>query len=175
MLPSVCKHVAVAFWTGLGGVRSRDLAQDGTTFGLPGFGPHQAFSEVLPTQTEAVPQPLTATVGKEFTSYLQKITSKKFRFIMENLHTGKQLNYTVSAKGWSGTHADVVAEWPYLSGKDLANFQKITFIDASVNGAHRLGTFPFIADEIYVKRLMAGASKLKDKSQFSVTVHHCSD
>jgi hypothetical protein len=125
-----------------------------------------------------MPEPLRATPGKGFTAETEHVRSTKFateyRFIMDNLSLANgKLNFTRTvAGGWSGKHADVIAEWPFASHLDLANFGTIHFDSASVNGK-KLGSFPHVENEIADNQIMAVTSSLKAQSNFAVTEHRC--
>jgi hypothetical protein len=177
-LPSVCKAVNSAFWVGLGGIfKNEDLAQDGTTFGLPGFGLHQAFWEILPAKPMPV-RGLYATPGQGFDAETEHVRSTKFateyRFRMANLAVhGKSANFTETVSGgWSGKHADVIVEWPFTTGLAFANFGHINFFSAGVNGKE-LGSLPHYAENMVDGHPLATTSRLTGGSNFTVTHNHC--
>jgi len=181
--PSHCNSAADAFWVGLGGVgQSETLVQDGTMFGAPGIGPHQAFYEIVSnTPGGSIPatpvRGLYATPGQGFTASVSVVRSTRFateyRFRMHNLHTGRSADFTQTVPGgWPGKHADVEAEWLFRTGSDMGNFGTVHFADAETDGK-AFGSLPRVEDEIFDRHVLAETSELSGKTNFTVTAHRC--
>jgi hypothetical protein len=113
---SSCRSTAETTWAGLGGWNARDLAQDGTAYGVPAMASHQAWYEILPASM--VPVDLRATAGREFEAATTHFfgAHRGFAFFMENLATGKDLGFRVKTKSYYGGTADVVTERPSIDG-----------------------------------------------------------
>lgn len=91
-LGSSCSNNGEATWTGLGGVNSGNLGQDGTIMGsnIPGFNQHQAWTEVLPAG--AFSQNLYATVGQGFDARTSW-SSPYYHFYLHNDYTGGTVSF----------------------------------------------------------------------------------
>lgn len=172
---SRCSQNSATFWAGLGRFNSKQLAQDGTALNVPGFGEHQAWSEVLPTQSSMVAANLYTTPGAQFVSSVTYEGNNNFSFYMYNFATGQATSFVVNAYGCDGSTAEYIAERPTTNGTidNLSNFGTIDFISAETNG-NSIGTYGHSAITMTDgNTTLAIPSALYGGSSFSVTQHAC--
>lgn len=120
---TLCSPNAAVFWAGLGGVNNKNrLAQDGTGIKF-GLQQHQAWSEVLPEQTEiqAVNPSFFATPEEEFEAQVEYKSQTKFGMYLYNFSSGEHRSFTVEVKheSWDGSTAEFIAERPSYATKEL--------------------------------------------------------
>jgi len=174
-----CSPNSVSYWAGLGGIYSKDLAQNGTAQNEPGIGPDQAWWEILPYAPVVIQ--FWASVGYVFEPETATYDNgKSFNFSWYNAHTDgfQELNVVVTG-GYSGalTSADFITERPLVNGKfaNLTNFGT-----ASWQGVNLANGVPFGNYTNYNATMvnsagvtLATASSLSSKESFSVTYHRC--
>jgi hypothetical protein len=153
MGPSRCSSTAEVSWAGLGGYydpyNGGWLAQNGTGWGVPGLGAHQAWWEIVPTN-DIIPVPnYFGTAGAEFDASV-RVVSGGFRFWFLNYATGVSTAFNRPFTGATNSlSAEVVIERPSINGtpSNLANFQTFSVFqsEAWINGntaGSNFDTFP---------------------------------
>jgi hypothetical protein len=142
MASSRCSSTSEVSWAGLGGwvdpYNGGWLAQNGTGWGVPGLGAHQAWWEIVPINgITAVPN-YYGTPGQEFDASTRVIDGG-FRFWFLNYATGVSDAFDEPFTSSTNTlSAEVIIERPSVNKNptNLANFQTFTVIqsEAWVNG-----------------------------------------
>jgi hypothetical protein len=133
---SACHPSSAVYWNGLGGVRTRVLAQDGTAQGVRGLAPDQAWFEVLPAERGMIPIPITATPGAAFLTRTQYLGNNTFGFSFYNYATGASAYYQATDSGYDGHTADFVAE--RMAG-GLLDFGHLSVLVTLTNGIASTG------------------------------------
>jgi hypothetical protein len=146
-----CSSTEFSQWVGIGGSvnagRPGDLGQDGTAFGEPGIGPHQAWIETIVNDSNSPPiaiKKLFATVGEKFTASTQWVSaSKKYAYTMTNskgdAFSGESRK--VSSKDLSS--AEVISERPTLNDKltDLTPYRAFQVTNPAVGWSNGDSSF----------------------------------
>jgi Peptidase A4 family len=136
---SRCSTNAEVTWAGLGGNSSGDpLGQDGTGYGVPGLGAHQAWWYILPGYSGAVPVPgLYGHSGIVFDASVRWL-GDAYRFYMEDYYSDTTMAFDVSTSSYSGDSAEAIAERPRINSKfsNLSNFGTLSFEQTEANGVY---------------------------------------
>jgi len=136
-----CSSTSFFQWTGIGGFNggTLNLGQDGTAFGFPGLGAHQAWIETSENGTLSPPvgiSTLFATVDQKFVASASYDSStKKYDYSMGNDATGKTWSGTSRAvTGVDLSSAEVITERPTLNGQytDLTPYGNFTVTNPGV-------------------------------------------
>jgi hypothetical protein len=171
-----CARSDVAMWVGLGGVaHTGTLAQDGTAFGAPGIGDHQAWFEILPAFP--VPVNVTATRGKSFDAYTSRETQggrAGYVFFLKNDSTGAGVSPFVASSSYDGNTADVITE----RTENLKNFDPfmITEADAAFGGTDHLfgSSLPHVGTFMFGKsRELAFPGSINGSGGWSMNYKNC--
>jgi hypothetical protein len=150
---SRCTSTSEVTWAGLGGwvdpYNGGWLAQNGTGWGVPGLGAHQAWWEVVPANGITPVPNYYGTPGDLFDASV-RVISGGFRFWFLNYATGVSDAFNRPFTGSSNSlSAEVIIERPSVNGNptNLANFQTLqvsqaeAWINANTNG-NTFDTFP---------------------------------
>ena len=130
-VPAGCSGDRFLQWTGIGGINSGYLGQDGTTFNEPGFAAHQGFIETLNNDlSPPVAANISATPDQEYYSEAFWVAGQNhFYYYMENLANGATYNAVSRTVTADLTTAEVITERPYLvqskSYTQLSDFQSV--------------------------------------------------
>lgn len=114
-----CSNSAVSIWTGIGGIHSNNLGQDGTASGAPGWAIHTAWFEVLPAG--AIPfhhtngTNVTASASQEIAVETIYGGNSGYSFSIQIGANGPV--YTANASGaYDGSTAEEIVERPTVNG-----------------------------------------------------------
>jgi hypothetical protein len=123
---------ADAAWVGIGGVKSNDLIQSGTTDTVNRNGQvtFSAFFEMLPNA--ARPLPVTIKGGDSVTVSVTEIAPEQWQIIFKNNSSGQSYTTTVSYHS-SLSSAEWIEEVPSAGQRllSLANFGTVPFSEGS--------------------------------------------
>jgi hypothetical protein len=169
-------HTYSAFWVGLDGFGSRTVEQVGTSVDCSGGRPvYYAWYEMYPRPPHFLP--VRIWPGNHIAASVTHTRGGRFALFLRNLSTGKRALVMQDMRYARLTSAEVIAEAP-LTGSQrsvlpLANFRRVSFTNAIVNG-HWLTAFhparlTMMAPRSVVKAETSGVAQ---GGGFSVTWHH---
>lgn len=172
-------------WVGLGGANTSTLAQAGTAVGIHpnGLNDHQAWYELINGSTNVFATlPVTATVGGEFTSEVDRVSGGYYIFV-KNDYTGASWNGTPGFSPYDGSTAEAIVEDPaggVANGMRLRDFDpfKVEDAEASENGSTYHGLAYFDHDDmvmVYNGDQLAHAGSASNSGDTWTDYHdHCS-
>jgi hypothetical protein len=130
---TACASNSVVFWSGIGGVNTGNLAQDGTALNLqPLLGQGQAWWEILPASI--TPVNLSATIGKSFRANTSFLGNGTWDFFLENVFTGASADIHASGP-YDGSTLEFITERPDVNNSltNLTNFGTTQWQSASAD------------------------------------------
>jgi hypothetical protein len=194
--PSVCAHTSDVTWAGIGAYYGRKgqnrfpLAQDGTAFGVPGEGDHQAWWELYP-YNYAVPVSLSARPGDTMDADVHWLGTSKgaYSFYMHDARTKKSVAFREYLNAFSGISAEVINERPALGNPpkltDLSNYRTMA-ISSSMGNGRKFDTYPsgsgtdnngrhgaWMTNTSFT-RVLAQPGGIQYGGRFTLTQDHCS-
>jgi Peptidase A4 family len=186
---SSCKTTSDVTWAGIGGYAGRGgqrrfpLAQDGTGFGVPGLGAHQAWWEIFPQNAYSVG--LSGSIGYTFDAFVAWHGAEVYSFYMHDARTNQHVAFREHYNGFSGISGEVINERPKINGKltNLSNYETETISGSQVNG-HGIDSYPpgsGIAQngrhglymEDTARTVMAQPSGVGSGGRFTIHQDHC--
>jgi peptidase A4-like protein len=130
-----CSGDAFVQWAGIGGIRTDDLGQTGTSFNVPGLAAHQGWIEANSGGTGSI-------VGVDFTAsandmifadVLWDASTSEFQYTLEDLTTGHLATYTGHSRPVTADlqTAEVISERPVINNEysELSDFSFIPVED----------------------------------------------
>jgi hypothetical protein len=184
--PAVCDpNDGAVFWTGLGGVNTSDLGQDGTAQGqFNGLAEDQGWFET--DVGDVYPSSVIATEGQQMsvtTIYEPDYNGTgqaAYIYNFHNLHTGASQSMGTWDSHYSGATADWIAERPETSQNPLAfeNLSGFGTLDvvraAAAVQQYPISHYSYDNWEMYDGWEMAGSSALSANGySFTSTHYHC--
>lgn len=129
---------SAAFWTGIGGLNTVALAQNGTITTVGGMQ-HQAWFELRPDEPSLIPIPMYATVGGGFLVNTYYAGNNTFGFGFYNYANGQFMSFVQTGvqNDYDGSTGENIAERPTFSGRYLAalpDFGFVGFYQTDLNG-----------------------------------------
>jgi hypothetical protein len=131
---TTCANNSAVFWSGIGGVNTNNLAQDGTALNLePLLGQGQAWWEILPASV--TPVNLFATAGQSFEANTSYLGNGTWDFFLKNDFTGASTDIQ-SSGAYDGSTLEFISERPDVNGSltNLTNFGTTQWQSASADG-----------------------------------------
>ena len=173
-LGTSCSGNAETTWAGIGGYNVKDLAQDGTSLNVGGFGQYEAWSEVLPDQPGMVAQDVWGTPGYGFYAEVWRETGA-YLFYMYNTYNGSGTEFITYSNSYNGSTAEAVAERPSSGGHPvpLTDYSYINFRGSWINGSG-IGNYPNTNLIMWSSHDMADVGGLSSGGAFTNYWHYCS-
>ena len=188
---SSCAKTSDVTWAGIGGYYARKgesrypLAQDGTGFGVPDLGSHQAWFEIYPENAYSVD--LSGHIGYTFDAFVAWHGAGVYSFYMHDAKTNKDVAFREHNNSFSGISAEAINERPEINGKltNLSNFETMTVSNSQANG-HNISSYGpasgYLNDgrhglwmeNLSETHIMAQPSGISSGGHFTIRQDHCS-
>jgi hypothetical protein len=173
----------------MGGIHTGYLGQDGTTFNVPGFQPHQGVIETIspPGNGSPVPVGIIAHPGDSFyASTLWDPSASKFFYYMQDNTTGAVSSNQSRVVSADQQNVEVISERPIIgydpSGNpiysQLTNFQPIAVQQATAYWGSSSSGFSGIYNNAITMvdrggTLLAQPSLIDSNSDFNTYWYNC--